>query len=196
MLPPKLSKDAEKKTLVIDLDETLVHSSFTPIDNPDLMLKVSLNNLLNDHQVELENRVCEVFVMVRPGTDKFLQRMSLFYELVIFTASLSKYAQPLMKQLDPHDYCGTQLYREHCTFYNGVFVKDMSKLGRPLKDAIILDNSPLSYLFQPENGMPIKNWYDDKSDQELTYYIPLLERLAFVNDIREYIPRMVKDNEI
>ena len=69
-----------------------------------------------------------------------------------------------MKRLDPHNYCGPQLYREHCTFYNNVFVKDMSRLGRDLKDVIILDNSPISYLFQPENGMAIKNWYDDKTD--------------------------------
>ena len=59
---------------------------------------------------------------------------------------------------------------------------------------IILDNSPISYLFQPECGMPILNWYDDQKDQELIKYIPILERLAFVEDIREYIPRMVVNN--
>jgi len=87
--------------------------------------------------------------------------MSLFFELVIFTASLSKYASPLMWKLDPNQFCCTHLFWEHCTFYNGVFVKDMSRLGWELKDVIILDNSPISYLFQPECGMPIINWYDD-----------------------------------
>lgn len=135
-------------------------------------------------------------MLVRPGTDKFLERMSLFFELVIFTASLSKYATPLMKKLDPQQLCGVHLFREHCTFYNGVFVKDMSRLGRNLGDVIILDNSPISYLFQPECGMPILNWYDDKNDQELTKYIPILERLAFVEDVRTYIPRMVVNNQI
>ena len=101
--------------------------------------------------------------------------MSLFFELVVFTASLSKYARPLMAQLDPTVLCGSLLFREHCTFHNGVFVKDMARVGRPLKDTIILDNSPLSYMFQPENGMPIENWYDNKKDQELLNYIPLLE---------------------
>lgn len=129
-------KDKDKKTLVIDLDETLVHSSFKPIPNPDIVL-----------EVEIENNVCQVFVLVRPGTDKFLERMSLFFELVIFTASLSKYASPLMRKLDPRQLCGYHLFREHCTFYNGVFVKDMSRLGRNLSDVIILDNSPISYLF-------------------------------------------------
>lgn len=132
--------------------------------------------------------------MVRPGTDRFLQRMALFYELVIFTASLSKYAKPLMRRLDPQEYCTQLLFREHCTFSNGVFVKDMARMGRPLSDIIILDNSPISYMFQPENGMPITNWYDCKKDQELLNYIPLLERLAFVEDVRTYIPRMVSNN--
>ena len=98
-----------------------MHSSFKPIENqnPDMIL-----------QVEIENNICPVYVLVRPGTDRFLQRMSLFYELVIFTASLSKYAKPLMENLDPDGLCGPLLTRDHCTFYNGVFVKDMSRLGR------------------------------------------------------------------
>lgn len=185
LLPPKREKDRDKKTLVLDIDETLVHSSFKPIEkqNPDMIL-----------QVEIENNVCPVYVLVRPGTDRFLHRMSLFYELVIFTASLGKYAQPLMKNLDPDGLCGPILVWEHCTFYNGVFVKDMARLGRNLEDVIILDNSPISYLFQPECGMPIVNWYDDKSDQELIHYIPILERLAYVDDVRKYLPKMVENN--
>lgn len=72
----------------------------------------------------------------------------------------------------------------------------MSWLGRNLSDVIILDNSPISYLFQPECGMPIVNWYDDPNDTELTKYIPILEWLAFVEDVRTYIPWMVVNNQI
>lgn len=66
----------------------------------------------------------------------------------------------------------------------------MLRLGRNIRDVILLDNSPISYLFQPENGMPIKNWYDDKSDTELSCYIPILEKLAYVNDVRHYLDDM------
>ena len=55
-----------------------------------------------------------------------------------------------------------------------MFVKDMSKLGRPMKDSIIIDNSPTSYSLQPENGMPILSWYDDKKDDKLYELIPVL----------------------
>lgn len=73
--------------------------------------------------------------------------MSMIYEIVMFTASLSKYAEPLYGKLDKGSVTATLLYREHCTFYNGVFIKDMARLGRSLSDVIIIDNSPTSYLF-------------------------------------------------
>ena len=53
-----------KKTLVIDLDETLVHSCFQPIDNADMII-----------QVELEGTVCNVYVLVRPDAESFLEKL-------------------------------------------------------------------------------------------------------------------------
>ena len=86
-------------------------------------------------------------MQVRPGTDEFLKEMSKYYELVIFTASLSKYANPLMDILDPNRLCTARLFREHCKFIEGerIYVKDMSWLGRPIEDVILVDNSPNSY---------------------------------------------------
>jgi carboxy-terminal domain RNA polymerase II polypeptide A small phosphatase len=64
-----------------------------------------------------------------------------------------------------------------------MYIKDMERLGRKISDIILLDNSPISYIFQPENGMPIKNWYEDRDDTELLQYGKVLERLAFVDDV-------------
>jgi len=79
--------------LVLDLDETLVHSSFKPPTAreppPDIVLPV-----------DIEGRICNVFVVVRPGGLKFLSEVAKYYEVVIFTASLSKYADPLMDIID------------------------------------------------------------------------------------------------
>lgn len=88
-----------------------------------------------------------VFVLKRPYCEEFIARMSEHYEIVMFTASLSKYAEPLYHKLDPARITAKLLYREHCTFYNGLFVKDMARLGRSLSDVIIVENSPTSYLF-------------------------------------------------
>ena len=122
--------------------------------------------------------------------------MSNSYEIVMFTASLSKYAEPLYAKLDKLGVTSTNLYREHCTFYNGIFVKDMSRLGRAMTDVIIIDNSPSSYLFQPENALPCTSWYDDPSDRELNELVPILEKLAIVKDVRNYLPKIVQENKV
>ena len=93
----------------------------------------------------MENRELQVYVAVRPGTKEFLEEMSKYYELVIFTASLSKYANPLMDILDPKGLCTARLFREHCAYIDQTYMKDMSKLGRRIEDVILIDNSPNSY---------------------------------------------------
>ena len=140
--------------MVLDLDETLVHSQFNQIKNPDYVIPVNI-----------DGNVCNIFVQKRPGVDNFLRVMSQYYELIIFTASLSKYADPLMNQMDPQGFCTARLFREHCTYMNGVFTKDMSKLGRDMKDLMILDNSPSAYMLQPECAVPIISWYEDLNDR-------------------------------
>ena len=183
LLPAKTSN---KKTLVLDLDETLVHSGFNPFPHPsDVVI-----------QLEFENVMHDIHVLVRPGVSEFLQTMKDKYEIVIFTASLSKYADPLLDIIDNKGNCSFRLFREHCTLINNVYVKDLKRLGRDIKDVIIVDNSPLSYLLNPENGLPILSWFDDKNDRELSNIIPILDFLAGVHDVREHIKKMVIDNEI
>ena len=174
-------KTCQKKTLVLDLDETLVHSQFLPFPiKSDAILKINI-----------QEQVQDIHVLIRPGVQTFLQRLSKLYEIVIFTASVSKYADPLLDLLDKDNYCSFRLFREHCTMIGVTFVKDLNKLGRDLKDVIIVDNSPLSYSFNKENGIPILTWFSDKNDKELLNLIPILEFLSCVNDVRDYIKDFV-----
>lgn len=162
-----------------------MHSSFKPIDNPHIV-----------QPVDIDGKIQYVYVLKRPYCEEFIQRMSSIYEIVMFTASLSKYADPLYAKLDKNKVTATNLYREHCTFYNGLFVKDMTRLGRPMSDIIIIDNSPTSYMFQPENAFPSISWYDDPQDRELIDFVPLLEKLSVVRDVRQFLPLLVTDNKI
>ena len=66
----------------------------------------------------------------------------------------------------------------------------MALVGRDLKDVIIIDNSPTSYLFQPENALATKSWYDDYSDRELFDFIPLLTHLSKVHDVRPLLSQI------
>ena len=93
--------------------------------------------------------------------------------------------------------CSYKLFREHCTYMNNSFVKDLTRLGRPMKDVIILDNSPVAYMLQPENALPIVSWYDDMSDKELPRSSLILERLAYEEDVRKIVKRIITNtNEI
>jgi RNA polymerase II subunit A small phosphatase-like protein len=183
LLPPKNNK---KKTLVLDLDETLVHSQFMSFSDPsDVVI-----------QIELENEMHDIHVMVRPGVKEFLEKMSKIYEIVIFTASVSKYADPLLNIIDKKGYCPYRLFREHCSLINTTFVKDLQRLGRDIKNIIIVDNSPISYALHPENGLPILAWFEDKSDRELYKITTILQFLSTVYDVREFIPKFVDNNTI
>ena len=82
---------------------------------------------------------------MRPGCRQFLLEVAKYYEVVIFTASLSKYANPLMDILDPKRVAPQRLFREHCTYFKDQYVKDLSRVGRPMDSVMIIDNSPNSY---------------------------------------------------
>ncbi|KAK5895121.1 carboxy-terminal domain RNA polymerase II polypeptide A small phosphatase 2 isoform X2 [Pseudochaenichthys georgianus] len=172
LLPEIEAQDQGKLCVVIDLDETLVHSSFKPISNADFIVPV-----------EIEGTTHQVYVMKRPYVDEFLQRMGELFECVLFTASLAKYADPVTDLLD---HCGvfrTRLFRESCVFHQGCYVKDLSRLGRDLNKTLILDNSPASYIFHPNNAVPVVSWFDDMDDAELLNLLPVFEELSQAEDV-------------
>ncbi|XP_077071199.1 uncharacterized protein ctdsp1 isoform X1 [Siphateles boraxobius] len=172
LLPQIKSKDVGKICVVIDLDETLVHSSFKPVNNADFIIPV-----------EIDGTVHQVYVLKRPHVDEFLKRMGELFECVLFTASLAKYADPVSDLLDKWGAFRSRLFRESCVFHRGNYVKDLSRLGRDLNKVIIVDNSPASYIFHPDNAVPVASWFDDMSDTELLDLIPFFERLSKVDNV-------------
>ncbi|TRM69569.1 HAD-like domain-containing protein [Schizophyllum amplum] len=173
LLPPIAPQHVGKKCLVLDLDETLVHSSFKAVPQVDFVVPV-----------EIECHWHHFHVLKRPGVDNFLKRMGELYEVVVFTASLSKYADPVLDKLDIHHAVTHRLFRESCYSHRGNYVKDLSQLGRPVADTIILDNSPASYIFHPNNAVPVSSWFNDPHDAELTDLVPFLADLTNVDDVR------------
>jgi len=117
-------------------------------------------------------------VAKRPGVDEFMKKVSELYEIVIFTASLSVYATPLLDKLDIHKIIDWRLFRESCTYVQGTYVKDMCRMGRDMKRILIIDNSPHAFAFNPENAIPCESWFDDYEDVELYDLIPILTGLA------------------
>lgn len=169
LLPPLSPYDItiKKKCLILDLDETLVHSSFKPINDADFIMTIELENVLH-----------RVYVRKRPGVDEFLRIVGSLFEVIIFTASLAKYADPLLDILDTSNTIHGRLFRESCVQHYGNYVKDLSHLGRKLQHCIIIDNSPFSYMFQPDHAIPITSWFNDRADRQLYELIPFLQQLA------------------
>ncbi|CAH8446924.1 unnamed protein product [Dicrocoelium dendriticum] len=165
-----------KKCLVIDLDETLVHSWFKHVDNASFVVPVELDGV--KHQI---------YVCKRPHLDAFLNAIGSLFECVMFTASLRKYADPVCDYIDKACHFRHRLFREACVLHQNNLIKDLSRLGRDMDQVCILDNSPVSFLFQPNNALQIVSWFDDPTDQALLELIPYLQGLAKSDTVIDYL---------
>ena len=168
-LPLKDINDKREYTLVLDLDETLVH--------------YFENN-------EEEN----AYVKVRMGAEKFIKILSEYCEIVIFTASTQDYANIVIDGLDCSENISYRLYRQHTNVINGYNIKDLSKLGRDISKMIIVDNIEENYNLQPDNGLNIIDFEGDENDNELNFLLEdLLEIVKEKNvDVRKKLPDVRK----
>ncbi|KAF5100969.1 hypothetical protein D0Z03_000703 [Geotrichum reessii] len=174
LLTPQSTELEGRKLLVLDLDETLIHSSFKYVRKADFVIPV-----------QIDSQYHNIYVIKRPGVDEFMRRVGELYEIVVFTASVSKYADPLLDQLDIHNVVHHRLFRESCYNHNGNFVKHLGVLGRPMEDVIIIDNTPTSYIFHPQHAVPVSSWFSDAHDNELLDMIPILEDLASLEKVSD-----------
>lgn len=190
----------KKKTLILDLDETLIHSlsrgsprSFR--GGASHMIEVKINNVASLY-----------YVHKRPYCDYFLGEIAKWFELQIFTASVKEYADPIIdwleseigsisKKQDPQSLnrprpkvFTKRYYRTDCTYRQGVgYIKDLSKFfprDDDLKNVIILDNSPISYAMHEDNAVMIEGWINDQTDRDLLNLLPMLQSLSWCIDVR------------
>lgn len=176
---PRLDKTGitslSRKMVIIDLDETLIHSS--PMNKlPDHII----TKILPDG-----SSIC-FKVSIRPYAKEFLRTVSTLADTVIFTASVKNYADSIIELLDPNrEYIKQRYYRDSCTMTNHGYVKDLSIFNRPLKDLLIIDNLASSFSKQKENGILISSWYGDKKDKELFKLCKNISKILSYDDLRK-----------
>ncbi|KAI6248387.1 Nuclear envelope morphology protein 1 [Erysiphe necator] len=180
-----------QKTLILDLDETLIHSMAKGGRmSTGNMVEVKLQTVLmagENTSLGLQHPIL-YWVNKRPHCDEFLRLVCKWYNLIIFTASVQEYADPVIDLLEQdRKLFSGRYYRQHCTQRQGAYIKDLSSIEPDLSKVIILDNSPLSYMFHPENAIPIEGWINDPTDNNLLHLIPLLESLQYVTDVRTFL---------
>ena len=150
------TKNNKEFSLVLDLDETLIN--FKPKNNGE------------------EGGV----LRVRPGINEFLDEVGKYYELIIFTTATQDYADALIDAVEEDKiYFDHRLYREHAIIIGNDFIKDLTRIGRPLDKIIIVDNMPQNFRLQKENGIIIKAfWGEDSYDTVLYDLYPILVNIA------------------
>ncbi|EEB13741.1 dullard protein, putative [Pediculus humanus corporis] len=177
----------KRKVLVLDLDETLIHShhdgvlrqTVKPGTPADFVLKVTIDR----HPVRF-------FVHKRPHVDFLLDIVSQWYELVVFTASMEIYGAAVADRLDNNrGILRRRYYRQHCTPDLGSYTKHLSAICGDLSSIFILDNSPGAYRAYPDNAIPIKSWFCDPMDTALLNLLPVLDALRFTQDVRSVLSR-------
>jgi len=193
-----------KKTLILDLDETLVYVSDVKIENSPLkqipfeyyVLDENENNI--NQMINVENQTIEQangYLIVRPGYNKFITEIKKYFdEIFIFTSSQYSYAEEIIKLIDKNKIISKIYSRKDCSFYNDIFYKDLNKIKKDLSRTIIVDNFPEAYLLQHFNGLPIPPFMGDPNDNELLKLIPILEQLSKVKDVRNYIRQIISND--
>jgi len=157
---------------VLDLDETLVHFEAS-----------------------------ERKFRLRPGCVNFLKAVAHpYYEVVVFTAASQDYADFILNVLDPQkDLIMHRLYRQHTRVTDdGIYMKDLSRLGRDLTKTLIVDNIAENFASQPENGIEILTWTGDPHDRELDTLAGFLRGMveAEVRDVRPLLKMFTRDYEL
>ncbi|ORX84006.1 hypothetical protein K493DRAFT_239477 [Basidiobolus meristosporus CBS 931.73] len=177
----------EAKVLVLDLDETLIHSTSRGTSHDA------------DHMIEvrIDNHACLYYVFKRPHVEYFLSKVCEWYKVVVFTASVAEYADPVIDWLEAtvmarynikKKIFSERYFRESCIHKNGAYIKDLTKIEADLNKIALVDNSPITYSINQENAIPIKGWMNNNSkDEALLELLPFLDALRFVHNLRNIL---------
>ena len=177
-LPPP-DHPSKTKVLVFDLDETLVHwiEDFNP-EEVDHVLTINFPN----------NEVVDAGLNIRPYAIDWLIEANKHFQVVVFTASHSWYADAVLDFIDPHrELIQFRMYRDQWVETpQGIYIKDLRMIAnRHLRDILIVDNASYSFGYQLDNGIPIIPFYNDKNDKELLHLVQYLKCVIDSEDVRE-----------
>ena len=159
-----------KPALVLDLDETIIRATRVRTKNPD------------QKKIIIDRK--RFYVQSRPGLKQFLDEMKKYYDIYFFTASDKEYADLIIHEVAPFVPRSHCFYSDSITHDEGVNVKDLTKIGKPLTKVLLVDNNGSSGLYQPDNTIVITSWYGDTNDNILLQELePVLKEATCESNI-------------
>ena len=166
---PYIKTEMKKKfCLVLDIDETILHTMNLPFEN---------------------------YFLLRPGVVNFLEEISKLYEIIIFTSSPKSYADPILDKIDiENKFFSHRLYKDHVIFEKGKSVKNLNLIGRDLNKIIFVDNMKCNAKYNLKNLYLISTWIYDLNDQELIKLKAKLKYIANNSKFKDDITKGLESN--
>ncbi|ETO31020.1 hypothetical protein RFI_06100 [Reticulomyxa filosa] len=178
LLPPELIK-SKRRLLVMDMDETMIYTSFKKLDKYDFTIPV----------IHPSGHTSKVYVKKRPFLNMFLQECSNEYDIVVFTAAGPRYTNEVLDYIDLRSVISHRIFGNNVTrLADGKYIKDLGRLGKPLADVILVDDTPDVYAKHPKNAVHIGKFKGEENDEQLKQLLPvLLTTLATVDNVQNVL---------
>jgi len=164
-----------KPLLILDIDETLIHTKLDEFSNHIYDFKFSVNGKSS------------FYTKKRPYLDQFLDYAFENFDIAIWTASGEDYAKEIIKNIGILESSLKFLYtKDKCTikysfdYFNHYGIKNLNKLkkkGYDLNRVLIIDDIRDTAINNYGNLILIKPFKDDNNDTELLKLISYLQKI-------------------
>jgi Dullard-like phosphatase family protein len=176
------SSPESRSALVLDIDDTLIATSFIRPSTDNFAIRV---------------RRRQLFAKPRPGLAAFIQTVSRDYDIFFFTASAREYGDLIIDAIAPDTPRERRFFRDSCLPCCGYPVKDLRILGRPLSRVLLIDDLEGSALMQPANLVRVSPWQGtDEADSVLMgQLLPVLQEIAGESDLPTAVVTAMQRNQ-
>lgn len=130
----------------------------------------------------------------RPYSQYFLDEMSQYYEIVVFSTAYPNHLNKVIDIVDRKRKVKHRLYRHHAIHSFGQFVKDVSRLGRNLDKVILVEGTSPNTgggqqdRLSKDNTIPVRAWLGGSKDTLLAELCPMLAMVVIKSmDAREAV---------
>jgi CTD small phosphatase-like protein 2 len=191
-IPPPKTKKLTNKTLVLDLDNTLVYVMTAQAFDSKKVFKDA--DVRSAKYIDTKKGITmELRIIIRPYAIEMLKQLTTYYEIIIFTAANKAYGDAVIDELDPtNTLIDYRLYRDSCIRSNSSYVKDLRILDRKMESMVMVDDSIASFSSHLENGIFIPPFAGGEPDNELGALWIFLRQITSATDVR--VPIAAKYN--